>query len=114
MISEFIIFRLAENDINFMKIDSTLKLKFYTKLKSEGLSKDKFFRMCFEAFLDDDDDILKLVANEKYLQHVENENRMKRKIEDHLKQKMSIENSNRFTALRKLKEYDIEYFFDEE
>ena len=106
MISEYVVFRLAKNNINFMRLDSTVKLNFYTKLKNFGLSKDKFFRMCFHAFMDDDPELIKLITKEKYKNLVESEMKMKKAVE-----KLKIIN-NRFTSLRKINEYDIEYYMD--
>jgi len=108
MISEYIVFRLAQNNINFMRLDSTVKLKFYTKLKNDGFSKDKFFRICFHAFMNNDENFIKAITDPKYKELVATEYKTKRLVEE------VSEKSNRYTSLRKIQEYDIEYFIDEE
>lgn len=106
MISEYVVYRLAKNNINFMRLDSTIKLKFYTKLKNFGLSKDKFFRICFHAFMNDDQDLMNIISKDEYKNLVNSEMKAKKAIE-----KIKSIN-NRFTSLRKLQEYDIEYYMD--
>lgn len=108
MISEYVVFRLAKNNINFMRLDSTVKLKFYTKLKNAGFSKDKFFRTCFYAFMNDDVEFLKAITKEEYKDLLVTELKAKKEIDK------IVAVNNRFTSLRKLNEYDIEYFIDED
>jgi len=105
MVSEYITVRICVNDIFFMKMTSELKLRFYAKLKNLGISKDKFFRMCFLSFLEDDNNILDIVNNKKYNELVAEENKEKVEWQRNLK-KDKLE--------KRKKVYDIEYFLIDE
>jgi hypothetical protein len=112
MISEYFVVRIAKNDIAFVRLLVEKKLEFYVKLRNFGLTKNKFFRLCFAAIMDDNEHMLRLLNDKHYSSLIKEEYKIRSALDNKIKSLEAGNEKRRF--LKRLKEYDITYYFKEE
>jgi hypothetical protein len=112
MIAEYLVIRMVKNDITFVKLLSEKKIEFYAKLKNIGVSKNKFFRICFHAFMDENPDFMKVVTNKDYNYLVKDEVKAFRALRSMVQnQEAGYEHRK---LLKRQNELDLVYYFKEE